>query len=381
MDDKNPQINSANGATPRWDEVQLPDSAGQLPTLSESVAPEPRAVSETPTDETPPPVDPQRSIFRTRLSSAARFAKRDQPAEAPTPVIEVESEPPVALVEDVAKQEVVVPEVVVEPEPIAATPIAVEPVAAPAVSEVGNTTIAINISLPELTKLKPLAILAWNITLKLSRAVLKAVQAGSGQIIGLARGGQRIGSKLPWKVVTAGLAGCLVAVGLVLGGLQLWHHKSVAGAGAGSGATARASVGSAVSRSSATAAAGPKFNPAVPESKPQLATVHTGTSSFEPKHNVYSYSDSLRNNGIIVSEQPIPSNFSSNEQALTTVAKSLNATQSVTVGSTKAMIATNSKSNSQTVVYVYQDLLIFIQSPFTHTSPDWQAYLSSLKEQ
>jgi len=385
MDDKNLQTNKTDGSTPRWDQVQLPDSAGQLPAIPEPIVSQPQATEPS----TPVPAsaaDPQRSIFRTKLSSN-RFTKRSQsgvePAAVTRPSIETLSDiqpvPTEAAAAPETETEAAEIEALFADEPAVPTPevvpASVGPIAAPATVE-APTTIAINISLPELTKLKPAATAAFSITLKLIRGVLRLFRAVGGRIIVLATKPLSAIRGLSWKVATAGLAGCLIVAGLSLGGLRLWQHKPVV-----QGSNNTASVGKAVSGAATPAVSQPTFTPVAPKDKPQLATLHTGVSSFDAKHDVYSYSDTVRNNAILVSEQPIPASFSSKEQALSTVSKSLNATQAITVGSDKAMIATNSKSNSQTVVYVYQDLLIFIQSPFTHTSPDWQAYLSSLKEQ
>jgi hypothetical protein len=172
------------------------------------------------------------------------------------------------------------------------------------------------------------------------------------------------------------LVAATLAVLMLVGGVGLKVKSFVANRDATAAASA---VNAAAAKAKTTAArATPNFTPLAPENP---ASGGTSQTRYDGTHNVYSFSDTLNNTAIIVSQQPIPANFNSAAAAVTKVAASLDATEPVPISSGTAMVATDTKANSQTVVFTKDNLLVFIQSPFTHSSAEWEAYINGLKAQ
>jgi hypothetical protein len=122
----------------------------------------------------------------------------------------------------------------------------------------------------------------------------------------------------------------------------------------------------------------PNFTPLVPSNQPNFSSVGQ-EAAFDATKDVYSYQDSLDGTQFTLSQQPVPANFSSAKDAVQSVAKSLSASTALITKTGTAYLATDSQSNSQIIVYTVDDLLIFIQSPFTHPGSDWVNFLNTLK--
>lgn len=128
-----------------------------------------------------------------------------------------------------------------------------------------------------------------------------------------------------------------------------------------------------------TAVANPTFTPVAPSEKSQLASASSAGTGFDGTRDVYSYNDTLSGTGITVSQQPLPTGAASPQAAIDKVAKSIGATTPVSVpNGTKGYLA-DSHSGNQVVVFTVHNLLVFIQSPFTHTASDYQIYIANLK--
>jgi len=128
-----------------------------------------------------------------------------------------------------------------------------------------------------------------------------------------------------------------------------------------------------------TALAAPTFQPVVPKDKPDLANpANNQKAAFDGNRDVYSFQDTLLGTQLIVSEQSLPSKFSSGEQAVSQIGGSMGAKDSVNNSAGPALLKTDAKSGSQTIVASIKGLLIFIQSPFRHSTADWKTYLENL---
>jgi hypothetical protein len=121
------------------------------------------------------------------------------------------------------------------------------------------------------------------------------------------------------------------------------------------------------------------FKPVVPGNKPQLSSIGKKDTAYDSTRGVYSYSDALLGTSLTVSEQALPSNFKSADEAVASIASQMGAKDKIYFNGGTAYMATDSKSNSQNIVASVNGLLILINSPFKHTTQDWEIYLNSLR--
>jgi len=119
------------------------------------------------------------------------------------------------------------------------------------------------------------------------------------------------------------------------------------------------------------------FTPVVPTDESQLADL--GSNAFVPAHDSYTFDDLFLAEPLQVSEQPVPSGYSSVASAVSKVANSLHATTQIAITGGTAYLATDSSTKKQTVVLSMNDLLLFIQSDYPHTVTQWQAYIGNLR--
>lgn len=124
----------------------------------------------------------------------------------------------------------------------------------------------------------------------------------------------------------------------------------------------------------------PTFTPFAPKTKPQLAQGKSQATAFDGKRDSYSYTDNIQNVPLTVSEQPIPSNFSSAAQAVASIAKSMNATHVIKASGLTAYEAKSSQTSTQTLILTNANILIFLQSNFPHDDGTWANYISSLQQ-
>lgn len=124
----------------------------------------------------------------------------------------------------------------------------------------------------------------------------------------------------------------------------------------------------------------PQFKVVIPKSRPELATATAGTAAYDAKRNSYSFSDSFQDRTILVSQQPVPSNFKTDSEALTKIAQQLGTKEVMATSKGPAYLGTDSKSGQQTIVFVTKGVLIFIQSPFSYNALKWQPYLEALEQ-
>ncbi len=176
---------------------------------------------------------------------------------------------------------------------------------------------------------------------------------------------------LPYKRISIGAS--VVAGVLVIGvaSQQLFFRPSAQQAAAVKAGSS--SVGAAVTASA------PSFIPVIPKDKPLLASPHNGQAAYDGTRDTYSYPDTVQGTEVTVSEQTLPDKYGSAQEAVSTIAKQLKATQPLTVGSFTAYIKNDSQSHGQIVVYASKGVLIFVQSAFTHNTDSWTSYLNSLQ--
>jgi hypothetical protein len=246
-----------------------------------------------------------------------------------------------------------------EPQPAA---LAVEEAAS-----VAPTTVSININVPvlKLPRVSPEhAVRLKNIALKLKSGSVMGFQAAQPYL-------KRF--TLPRRQVATVAGGAVLSLSLIAGGNHLWQaHTRQRQAALVAAAAAKVA--------SAKITVKPKFAPVTPASKTDLAAGKAGQTAYDTQHGTFSYSDTLDGHQLTVSQQPLPTKFKSAQDAVTSIAKDLKATQPILTKQGTAYAVTDPKANSQTIVYSLNNLLIFINSPFTHQSSEWVSYLNNLKQ-
>jgi hypothetical protein len=212
-----------------------------------------------------------------------------------------------------------------------------------------------------------------NIALKLQGTVVAGFRRAQPQLKQLAGKAQSGARTLPKRQVAMVGAGAVLSFSLIAGGNHLWqtHTKQ---------RQAALEAAAAAKVASAKIVAKPKFAPVTPASKSDLAQGKDGQTAYDTLHNTFSYTDTLAGQQLTVSQQPLPSKFKSAEEAVTSIAKDIKATQPILTKQGTAYAMTDPKSNAQTIVFSLNNLLIFINSPFTHQSGEWINYLNNLKQ-
>lgn len=94
---------------------------------------------------------------------------------------------------------------------------------------------------------------------------------------------------------------------------------------------------------------------------------------------VYAYADTVSGVPISVSEQPLPESFKSNSSdKVAELAKSYNATATITIGDTTVYIGTSAKG-PQSVIFTKDNLLVLIKSEKQIENAAWSTYAASLQ--
>lgn len=127
-------------------------------------------------------------------------------------------------------------------------------------------------------------------------------------------------------------------------------------------------------------ASSPSYTPVVPENKTELASTKTAGTGFDGSRDTYSYQDSISGLAFTVSQQPMPTGNSTPQAKIDKIAKAIGGTTVVKIpNGTKGYISGDVKSGNQVIVFTLHNLLVFIQSPFSHTPSDWELYIATLK--
>ena len=175
------------------------------------------------------------------------------------------------------------------------------------------------------------------------------------------------------------LAAAAVVV-LMLGGGTMLEFKQKATQKSAQ-ASDMAAAKTVLAKAAAPTVAKPSFQPLAPADSKNNAVNGTPQVAYDTKRNTYSFTDTIGGHAVVVSQQPIPATYKTAVDAVSKIAISLKANQTATTDSGAAYIASDAKSNTQTVVFSKNNLLVFVQSPFSHTTAQWQAYINALKTQ
>ncbi|HEY8886579.1 MAG TPA: hypothetical protein VIM31_03735 [Candidatus Microsaccharimonas sp.] len=106
-----------------------------------------------------------------------------------------------------------------------------------------------------------------------------------------------------------------------------------------------------------------------------------GWVRVSPKNStpVYAYADTIGTAAISVSEQPLPESFNSDsDTSVAELAKSYNATATITIGDTIVYIGSSAKG-PQSVIFTKSNLLILIKSEKKIENAAWSTYAASLQ--
>jgi hypothetical protein len=175
------------------------------------------------------------------------------------------------------------------------------------------------------------------------------------------------------RYIVAGIAISILMFATFIG-LQFKHSADLTAAEVAANTVINKSI------ATATESSRPDFTPIQPKVTTQAGEPNGNKTAtgYDGSRNTYSFKDEVGGNPIVVSQQPIPNKFSSATIAVAQVAESLSAKESTQTNVGTAYIATDTKSNAQTIVFSKNDLLLFIQSPFKHTGLEWRQYIDKL---
>lgn len=130
--------------------------------------------------------------------------------------------------------------------------------------------------------------------------------------------------------------------------------------------------------SKATAPGGtqPSYPTVLPTGKTIQQLGGWGRVSPPDKNPVFAYSDTLSKTHIVVSEQPMPTNYQSD---LSQIAKQFNATQKLTMADGSIAFIATGASGSQSIVTSKNDLLLLLRSSGNIANQIWVDYISTLQ--
>lgn len=121
----------------------------------------------------------------------------------------------------------------------------------------------------------------------------------------------------------------------------------------------------------------PNFDTILPSG--ELNKTTDNKVSYDPKKQVVSFTDEIGHTSVTVSQQPLPTTFKENpENELKKVAHSFAATEVIHESSPSAYLGT-SEDGPQFVLFVKNELLVFIQSKLEIDKRDWAEYITQLR--
>lgn len=124
----------------------------------------------------------------------------------------------------------------------------------------------------------------------------------------------------------------------------------------------------------------PEFATLLPKGK--TADQLGGFARISPpdKEAVYGFADTYQNYQINVSQQKVPAIFKGNEDAkLEELAKSYQATSVIQIDDSRVYHGYAQNAKVQSLIFIKNDLLIFIRSPQKLSDEAWASYIISLK--
>lgn len=121
----------------------------------------------------------------------------------------------------------------------------------------------------------------------------------------------------------------------------------------------------------------PSFNTILPAGKTDETT--SNKVGYDPDKKVASFTDRIGDTSITVSEQELPAALRENTASqIENLAKSFNANDAISAGTTKAYIGTSAKG-PQSVVLTKNNLLIFMYSEKKISDALWSDYIETLQ--
>lgn len=120
----------------------------------------------------------------------------------------------------------------------------------------------------------------------------------------------------------------------------------------------------------------PEFDTLLPNNE---TTQADSAIAYDEQRKVANYTDTIDSTKITVSQQPLPERFTVNQAVeLEKFAKEINASQEIQAGDTKAYAGV-SIQGPQTLVFIKNDLLVFVKADTELPTGAWIAYIESLE--
>lgn len=124
----------------------------------------------------------------------------------------------------------------------------------------------------------------------------------------------------------------------------------------------------------------PDFDPLLPSDKTTDQLGGLARISPEGQDAVYAFVDVLEGQQLNVSEQKVPEAFKQDRDAkLEKLAKDFQAVSVIQVDDTRVYHGVSEKTKVQSLIFVKDDLLVFIKSPQKFTDDIWVGYITNLK--
>lgn len=121
----------------------------------------------------------------------------------------------------------------------------------------------------------------------------------------------------------------------------------------------------------------PDFKTILPNGKTEETS--SGKLGYDPERKVASFTDTIDLVDVTVSQQPLPEAFKTDPQGeLKKLAEQISANEEIKNSSPNAYLGTSAKG-PQTVVFVKNNLLIFIHSSRSIDKPGWAEYITRLR--
>jgi hypothetical protein len=124
----------------------------------------------------------------------------------------------------------------------------------------------------------------------------------------------------------------------------------------------------------------PTYKPAVPEEKKEVITADPSKSAYDAQRKLYAYKDQFMGAQLTVSQQPLPEAFKKNPADVVKAADSINAKEKFETAFGPAYKGYDEKAATERVVFVYRDLLMFVQSNKKFDSDTWKIYIEGLRQ-
>ena len=116
----------------------------------------------------------------------------------------------------------------------------------------------------------------------------------------------------------------------------------------------------------------PSFTPLTP------AGQSPKTNSYDAAKDSYNYVDQIKVCSSWLASRRCRPKFSASPAQLADFAKSLKASATLPVNKGTAYLATDAKSGQQMVIMASDNVLLFAQSTFQHSTAEWANYLNTL---